>query len=352
MEDSPVDGGVLLVHEFTEGKHQYEVKSVIKQKGKRKKEEEYFIRRGDRLRMVNNSEIEDVPPEQLAEILAKGSPMLTLHKTIRKKQPVEKKPSDEDVMVPISKEERILCFNRMMRREEEQEQENLLPTGKGEEDECTEDDEQSDFLVVSMMKTTISVITGRSCDPKDHCYECSQDECKYNDIVMMTESSSVTLVPRGGGSFRCLKFNEVEVTTQTFRYLHCLCDQKQVYMSDYPERVTLYYYKSDKSDNKTSGMPVVVNFSESNCFLKCCKVRDDDIQLRVETCEKQKLRSISKNDHEALAFVFYMKSERTRGTTFESALHVGWFIETTEVNTPRMAKEGERFIIVIEKKRA
>ncbi|XP_033842803.1 interleukin-1 family member A [Periophthalmus magnuspinnatus] len=358
MEDLPVGGGVFIVHQETEGKHQYEVKSVIK--NRTKPQEKFFLRTGDRLMMVNNTEIQDVPPEQLAEILTQGSPMLTVHKTIRKKEPVEEKPSDGDVLVPCSKEKRLLWFNQEMRRKDDQEQNEVLPKGEGEEEVCTEEAEESDLLVVSMKNTTISVMTGRSCDSTEPCPECSHKECLYDDVVMVAESSSITRVPGGSGSFRHQKCNEVKVENVTSRlFLNSLCHEKQVYMSPHPDLITIYYYKSDRygpsSEVKLRGMPVVLNFSGSNCFLKCSQDEENRVQLCVEICEKQKLKNISRRDRQALAFVFYMKSERTGETTFESALHTGWFIQNSDVNSVEMAtmeideRQKRQFIIIIKK---
>lgn len=335
MEESEVDGGVLIVHQLNEGKHQYEVKSVLKHQ--KKQGEKFFLRRGDKLHLVNETDLQDIPPEELAQILSKGNPMLTVHKTLRKKEPVVMKPSGEDVMVPVSKKEMLLHFGQEMMREDLPGEDNLLPTGGDEDNICTEESGQSEFLVVTMKKTSISVITGRSCDPKQPCHEC-RVECEYNDIVMVTETSTVTLVPRGGGILRQLKTNEVHVEhSSSSMFMGSLCSQKSVYMSQSPERITIYYYKSDIT---TKGLPVVLNFTGSDCFLKCCW-NGVKAQLQVEICEKQKLKSISKNDKQALAYVFYMKSDPSRNTTFESAAHSGWFIQ---VSVPDNAEPGVQMV--------
>lgn len=193
---------------------------------------------------------------------------------------------------------------------------------------CTEETGQSDFLMVSMKKTSISVITGRSCDPKEPCHECTV-KCEYNDIVMVTESSTITRVPKGS-NFRCEKTNEAVVEhSNSFMFINCMCSEKNVYMSMNPERISIYYYKSDVS---TRGLPVVLNFTGSKCFLKCCK-NGEKVQLMVEMCDKQQLMSISKSDPCTLAYVFYMKSDPSRNITFESALHCGWFIKVSEVDS-------------------
>lgn len=324
-----VDGGVLIVHQLHDGKHQYQVKSVLKPQ--KKKGEKFFLRRGDTLRLLNGTELEDVPPSELAEMLSKGSPKLTVHKALRKKEPVVVDRSDKDVMVPVSKTEMTLCFSDEMIREDGLEEDR--GDSHYEDDVCTEE-EQSDFLLVSMTKTTVNVVAGRSCDPKTPCHECKLT-CEYSDIVMVTESSTVTLVPRGGGvTFRHLRTKEAVVEHRTTaKYIHPMCAQKRVYVSpNYPpqnERITIYYYKS--SDTSIKGVPVVLNFSGSDCFLRCCMI-EGRIQLQTELCEKQRLRSISSSDQQSLAYVFFMRSEPSRNTSFESALHRGWFIQVSESN--------------------
>ncbi|KAK7912941.1 hypothetical protein WMY93_013152 [Mugilogobius chulae] len=256
--DCPVEGGVVIVHQVIDGKHQ----------------------RGDRLRLVNDTELHEVDPEQLATILTEGTPKLTVHKTIRKKEPVMEKPLDEDVLVPFSKEERVLSFSQLIRREEEPGQDEP----RGEEDVCEEQQEQSDFLVVSMKKTTISVIKGRSCDPTHPCHECQESKCLYDEVVMVTESSSVTLVPRGSASFKCLKSNEAQVEHRvTERFISSLCELKKSTRRR-RQRITIYYYKSNK---RTQAMPVVLNFSDSKCFLKCCQNEGEEscFKLRGVTAE-------------------------------------------------------------------
>ena len=44
--------------------------------------------------------------------------------------------------------------------------------------------------------------------------------------------------------------------------------------------MTIYYYASDSVDGTFKGMPVVLNFTDSNCYLKCGKERDT-VSLRI-----------------------------------------------------------------------
>lgn len=73
----------------------------------------------------------------------------------------------------------------------------------------------------------------------------------------------------------------------------------------------------------------------------------------MQTCEKGRLQQISKSDESTLAFVFYMKADRTKLRTFESALYGGWFIcvqENTKVEMEPLDKmKEELFFFIIQK---
>ncbi|XP_029987070.1 uncharacterized protein LOC115417202 [Sphaeramia orbicularis] len=159
-------------------------------------------------------------------------------------------------------------------------------------------------------------------------------------------------VPRGGGSFKRVKVFDASVEhVASHMFLRSLCLQKTVYASPNPEMITIYYYKSDFK--KFRGIPVVLNFTGSDCFLKCSK-EEERILLQVEVCEKQKLQKISKSDEGTLSFVFYMKGDRTDDRTFESALHLGWFIQivntdSVEVTEKERPEEDNHFRVIIQK---
>lgn len=111
----------------------------------------------------------------------------TVHKAIKKKEPIDPPSLDEDILYPYAKEETLLQFSMEMKRETDE------PLPDEEEDICTEENEESSFLVVTMEKTSVSVIIGRGCDTQRPCHECHTVTCEYSDIVMVTESSTVTL---------------------------------------------------------------------------------------------------------------------------------------------------------------
>ncbi|XP_070818856.1 uncharacterized protein [Chaetodon trifascialis] len=355
LKDSLVKGGVLIVHQIYEGKHQYEVKNVVKYK--KASGEKVFARRGDKLMQVNNIDLQDLTPEEVAEMLAEGNPMLTLHKASRMKWHTDQSCPPEDTLHPFSKESTVLSFSMEMRREDEEDGQE----GEGREDVGDEEDvckaenvEGGDLVIVSMTNTSISVVRGRGCDDGSPCQGCHGTGCTLNDVVVVAESSTVTLIPRGGGTFRQEKLSNVSIEhVVTHQYLRGLCSQRTLYASPNPEKITIYFYKSNTVDRIFRGMPVVLNLTESNCFLRCCK-EGEKVFLQVETCEKKRLKQISKGDETALSFVFYMKSDRSKQRKFESALHLGWFIQIVnrdlvEMGTLDGGREEQSFFLIIQK---
>ncbi|XP_054474794.1 interleukin-1 family member A [Anoplopoma fimbria] len=359
LEGSVVKGGVLIVHNIHEGKHQYEVENVKYKRASKK----VFVRRGDKLMQINGMDLQDLTPEELAQLLAEANPMLTVHKASMTKEHTEQFFPAEETLHPFSKESTVLSFSMEMRRTEDLEENGVGQKGDGKEDggleeegcqpEDQENGERGDLLIVSMMKTSISVVSGRGCDSESPCPGCNGTGCTFNDVVMVSESSKVMLVARGGGSFSQLKSLNTPVEHWgSHYYLRGLCSEKAIYASPNPEEMTIYYYKSTPPFTTFRGQPVVLNFSKSNCFLRCCK-EGDRVFLQAETCEKQRLKKISKSDEVALSFVFYTKSEVTRQRTFESALHSGWFIQIDTSNSVEMAtldggRGEESFLFIIQ----
>ncbi|CAG5858380.1 unnamed protein product [Menidia menidia] len=352
------NGAVLIVHQIHEGKHQYDVANVVKfKKGGGKKK----FSRGDKLMEINGVDLQVVTPEELAKMISEGNPMLTVHKP-GKKEEAQWSPPDGDILEPDSKESAVMSWSWVMSREEECE---VGPEGEEEaaapgldEDVCPGESEESgdggDLLIVQMTKTVISVVSGRGCDAGSPCQGCHGTGCTFSDVVVVSESSILTVVPSGSTSFRQEKLSEVLIEhVPSHRYLRGICSQKTPYSSPNPEKITIYYYKSNRVEPSFRGMPVVLNLTDSNCFLKCCQ-DGDKVLLQVETCEKKRLRQISRSDDNTLAFVFYMKADRTKQRRFESALHKGWFICMVSTDSVEMEKldggrEDPSFLFVIKK---
>ncbi|XP_014895315.1 uncharacterized protein LOC106952009 isoform X1 [Poecilia latipinna] len=350
MDDSTVKGSVLIRHELHEGKHFYEVEEVVKYKNKTGKR--MFIRRGDKLMEINGVDLQDLEPEELANMISEGNPLLSVQKREKESEQEEQLPLDEDTLQPYDKESTVLSFSWELKREEDTEEgEKNEPTdieGNVCEDMCKENGESRDLLVIHMTNTSIAVVGSRGCE------EFEGTGCTVDDIVLVADSSVVTCVSRGDVNFRQEKLADVLIKhVPTHRYLRTICSEKTVYSSPNPEKITIYYYKSNAMDKTFRGIAVVLNLTGSNCFLKCCK-EGDRVLLQVETCEKQRLRQISKNDDCTFSFVFYMLADRTKQRKFESALHRGWFIHIANTDLVEMAEtDGEMgdssFLFIIQK---
>lgn len=211
-----------------------------------------------------------------------------------------------------------------------------------------------------MTNTTISVIRGRGCKPGTMCHDCGGTECTFNDVVVV--ASKVTLVARGGGeSFKKLS------DRKNISIEHCMshfymrstvsngrANRRFPYMSPNPEMMTIYYYATDSVEGQFKGMPVVLNFSDSNCYLRCSR-EGGVVSMRVETCDKQQLKMIAPHDQDTLCFLFYMKAaSKSNLLRFESAAFPGWFLHTSSqrAQVKRMEKGEEEepaFIFIIKK---
>uniref|UniRef100_A0A3B3C240 Interleukin-1 n=1 Tax=Oryzias melastigma TaxID=30732 RepID=A0A3B3C240_ORYME len=304
------------------------------------------FRTGDHLIGMDGISLDNFTPEDLARSLSEGNiSKLTVQKTTRQKDQIEEEPPQGAIF--DSEEFTVMSFSWKMKREKELEQHQNI------KNEVNKGVETSDLLVIKMRKTTVSVMIGRGCPSKSKGMDIPRTSCAVEEIVLVAESSNVTLVPRGDGMFRLEKLSEVFIEHKpSHRYLKRICSKTGLYTSPNPEKVTIYYYKSNIMEKTYRGMPVALNFTNSNCFLKCCK-EGEDVVLQIETYEKSSLRQISKSDDNALAFVFYMKADRTKLRKFESALYEGWFIcvqESTKAEVePLNDMREEMFLFIIQK---
>eukprot|EP00064_Thunnus_orientalis_P003000 superscaffoldBa00000235_g3008 len=200
QEDSVVKGSVLIVHQMEEGRHQYEVENVVKYK--KASGGKPFVR-GDKLMQINGMDLQNLTPEELAQTLAEGSPMLTVHKSIKMKQPIEQPSPTDDILYPVSKEAMLLSFSMEMKREGDQEESEWSKEGEEREDggiegnvcqpEDEENGQETDLLIISMTQTSIAVVKGRGCEDGGTCHGCHGVGCTFKDVVMVAESSMVTL---------------------------------------------------------------------------------------------------------------------------------------------------------------
>ncbi|XP_059393848.1 uncharacterized protein si:ch73-226l13.2 [Carassius carassius] len=85
-----------------------------------------------------------------------------------------------------------------------------------------------------------------------------------------------------------------------------------------------------------SGYPVVLNFTGTDNFL-CCTSQGEEKILTVKTYDKNHLES-SPEDPEKASLIFYMSQKPDGQRNFESMLHSGWFIHTTNDDVVKMKR--------------
>ncbi|XP_038843200.1 uncharacterized protein LOC120042432 isoform X2 [Salvelinus namaycush] len=341
IKDSPVKGGISILHTEEDGKHHYEVEKILKFKNGGGAFARcvvlLFLREGDKLLTINGVALQDLSPEAFARILTEGNPMLTVHQASRAPPP-ERCPEGAEARAlhPVSKETTMLSFSLEMRREDDLddlESDSYRPMEDlTEEDDNKADDEVDGVFLVAMTNTRISVVRGRGCGDGSSCHNCGKSDCNFNEVVMVAESSKVTLVSRGMGNLeKVQQLDNIFIENYLYHmYLRRKLTRKMwsiPSLSATPEKITIYHYKSDCVDGEFRGVPVVLNFTSSNCFLKCVK-DGERVSLCVESCDQHRLKSIRKDDEEIQAFVFYMKAEMSK-QRFESAYCQGWFIHTS-----------------------
>ncbi|CAL8379463.1 unnamed protein product [Arctogadus glacialis] len=147
-------------------------------------------------------------------------------------------------------------------------------------------------------------------------------------------------VPCREGRFTTLKEkkNISLETVDSHRYLRSLSKENMPFASPNPERMTIHFYKANQTDKDFRGMPVVLNFTDSQSFLKCSR-QDEGAILRVEACDKHRLSLICQQDESALAFLFYMKRTMSGQHQFESALCESWFIQVLHQETVQVTHQ-------------
>ncbi|XP_063067974.1 interleukin-1 family member A [Engraulis encrasicolus] len=343
MKDTPVSGGVTILHTAQDGKHHYEIETVLKDKRAKK---EIFMRRGDKILKINGVDVEDLSPEMFAKMLSEGNPMLTVHQA-GSDAPVVIHPEPGD-MCPFNKEDTFLslCLD--------------LTTEPGDcdqvtlESECDQECDQEDeniLMVVEMLDTSVSVVRGRGCAHGETCKDCGGTDCNLDEVVMM--SSKISLVSRGIPSFLQDKTeNNVALETLLRRGFVSRSSLKKtpaIKPKVGTAKITIYYYQSDEVDGTCRGQPVVLNFSGSDKFLRCSRHPDsNEVQVEVKHYEKSKLKCIQKTDDQSLAFVFYMTSGMDNARVFESANCEGWFIHAKDKRcTMSCAQKDDSFFFII-----
>ncbi|XP_050978487.1 interleukin-1 family member A isoform X2 [Labeo rohita] len=326
-EGSPVCGGVLLLHTECGGKHSYEVNGFLNyNKG-------MFASAGDKLIMVNNTDVEDLTPKALAELLVERSPLLTIHHPHKRKT---EECESEEISV-YDKKPIVMRFSLMMVREEDLDAAGDEPSPDWEyiEDDCLSD---NNLLLVSMADTCFSKIAARGCDPNSPCNSCGGMNCEFNDVVVLPATSTITF-----NSSRILR----QIREQKNLYLKSFImkqyvtpDNQHMLLKDtMSAKITLYYYADNMGRN---GVPVVLNFTGTENFFCCTTKQDEDKKmLKLVSHNKSDLKKICPDDQEKWSLVFYMSSGPDGLRRFESALYSGWFIYTQSIGNREVDMQKE-----------
>uniref|UniRef100_A0A4W4EGS2 Interleukin-1 beta n=2 Tax=Electrophorus electricus TaxID=8005 RepID=A0A4W4EGS2_ELEEL len=289
------------------------------------------------VQMIDNVDTQDLPPEEFAQMLTSGSSMLTLHGACTDKEQQES--LESNTLQTYFKENTTLSFSLVMVREESLEQEEETSQEVEEELESSdlEDDcfPENKVLMVSLTNMSVSVLTGRGYD--------SDIACSMNKVVVTAKQCEVQSVCkkyimqcRANGRFLIQSLTHTPITSGTVKRTFC----RSYSTSD----ITIYYYKSNIMEDlqpRYKGSPVVLNFTDTNNFLKCTKDETDPDKpaiLTLECCDKKDLKKIFKDDTVTWPFVFYMTCANAESRRFESAAYNGWFIHTVDINTVDMVK--------------
>uniref|UniRef100_A0AAY4C6J1 Interleukin-1 n=1 Tax=Denticeps clupeoides TaxID=299321 RepID=A0AAY4C6J1_9TELE len=326
-----VTGGAAITHRSKNGKHYYEVEAVLKNNHTTKG---HFLRKGDKLLQINGVGLDDLAPEGFVQLLEKGSPLLTIHQ--HSKDPFSGPNQKPGELCVFKKQHTVLTiFLEMSNNPDERCLEDFLENGI--EADCEQDD-LNNMLLVTMVNTSVSVLKSRNCDHGEKCKECNGRKCSIDDMFL--SSSNVTLVSRGISNFLRDKIQENLAIESLFNHEFLNFKGERARLRAKRAKITLYYYQSDNVDGKEfKGSPVVLNFTGTELFLKCSK-NGDNVLLSVVTCEKKKLKWVSKDDSESLQFLFYLKSNSSCEYHFESASYPGWFFHTADTKL-KMAVPGQ-----------
>ncbi|KAB5526095.1 hypothetical protein PHYPO_G00147770 [Pangasianodon hypophthalmus] len=194
-----------------------------------------------------------------------------------------------------------------------------------------------------VLRFHLAMVKKAHLDIQENLSESEESECQCNS----TEAGCVVdgiLQQETRGSFK--KDKECQVLIQSLHQT-TICPEnikpirrRGCLSSSTSDDITIYYYKSNMLEDLEKGVPVVLNISNSNQFLKCT-FRSDKAVLTVECWEKDKLDSIYKNDPTTWPFVFYLTCTKDNCRRFESAECSGWFIHT-ESNYVCMAEQKDK----------
>ncbi|XP_062384037.1 uncharacterized protein LOC134071375 [Sardina pilchardus] len=303
---TPVSGGVGILHRVKDGKHHYEVDTVFNEN------RQFFTRQGDQLLKINDLDMQDLTPREFAELLSSGNPMLRIHHA--GVEHPKKAPEKTGDFWSVFKEDTVLTFSMDMAVE---------PDLQGESDGCDQD-ELEVGLLVELLGPCVEMVLGRGGGHGESCQDC---------VVVMSKAARVEAVLP---CFKRTKEEQTEAIKNAFTEgkvednMFLSYRTTKASLTTTKKKITIYYYRPRPTDEQHKGRPVVLNFTGTKKFLQCSRT-DDGVHLSVVECEKD-LESICISDQE-MAFVFFMKEERSDVRTFESANCEGRFIEATSPRT-------------------
>ncbi|XP_078264846.1 uncharacterized protein LOC144598543 [Rhinoraja longicauda] len=352
-------GGAVIHHKVVDGKHRYRIGEVLQTKRAR-----FPFRSGDQLLQVNGENVLTFPPEILAERLRERSTLLTLHSPNIKTEPAEPGEDVGPVYRPYNKQETQLHFSlAMVQMNDGCAVHNNDATIKGKDGTCPApetpstpvnspqpssvgeenggvvcDEDEARVLLVALNHFAVSDVRARGphCSSGILCPVCKEKECEINTVNVSTESESdVYYLKEEASPNECCEMIMKVMYSDCPFLIHNERDQylrpgnyhRRIVLSrqnSESAQMTIFYYKSNKIPNPYCGLPVVLKFSKTNCFLMCHS-EESNILLRIEGCTSDSLKRIPEGSPK-WRFIFYMKEQQDGTLSFESAQYPGWFI--------------------------
>uniref|UniRef100_H3B449 Interleukin-1 n=1 Tax=Latimeria chalumnae TaxID=7897 RepID=H3B449_LATCH len=323
--------------------------------------------KGDKILQVNEVSVENIQPEVLANLLCQTA-FLTIHRPA--KNPIVYTHHHKLMYQPYDKEHGLLEFSfTMVRKDNDSEtwempgsskSGNLVPLVPDTKmkDGLKECEEES-MLVVKLTQPSFSIVKGRGAQrsPGTTCMTCQKKDCDLHNVAVMSSTSLQTLTTKSGGN----NFdNTVNYVPNSFIHHYYVLTLYLLMLTGRPLRslpysslgatssyMTIYHYKSCPVENTFSGMPVVLNFTNTNCYLACVE-ENGNVILKIEDCSAESLRNISESSP-FWHFVFYMKTSKDRNCRFESAKFKQWYIDSKykpEVEMTRNSDDGSFYFLV------
>ncbi|XP_043928801.1 uncharacterized protein LOC122803295 [Protopterus annectens] len=356
MEQSKLKGGAIIQHRIVNGKNEYEILGVVRYQDSTSKGTSY-LRKGDKILEVNDTSVENLEPDVLIECLSKTTTHLVIHRPpadANYEKPIKDSGS---IYEPYSKETRVFTFDLQMEKIDDGSTENINKSCKEssstehlhqyekEEEDEVEDYEMANLLVLQLSETAISIIQGRGHTPGTICKVCHKKDCDLHDIVVQS-SSTIHLVARGNANLElilCIEKTRDKMLVRNTSQKVLIAVEERPRLMSINSRVlrdacvTIFYYKCSDVSETPNGLPVVLKFSNTNCYLACHE-EGNCIILKAEDYSASNLKHIKQSD-ETWRFVFYKKDGYDGTCKFESAKFPSWFIKSESENAVALRSE-------------